>query len=30
MIAFLPFWVLGAPLALALIDWVMTPRQRRM
>lgn len=25
MIVLLPFWILGAPLVLALIDWWMTP-----
>ncbi len=23
---FLPFWILGAPLVLALIDWARTPK----
>ncbi len=28
-IAYLPFFLMGAPLVLALIDWMMTPRPHR-
>jgi hypothetical protein len=27
--AALPFWLLGAPLVLAIIDWMRTPRTAR-
>lgn len=26
--ALLPFWLLGAPLLLAIIDWMRTPKPR--
>lgn len=28
-IGLLPFWILCAPLAIALIDWARTPKVRR-
>ncbi len=28
MYRFLPWWILGAPLVLALIDWMRTPKVR--
>ena len=28
MSASLPFWIIGAPLILAVIDWIRTPRRR--
>jgi hypothetical protein len=30
MYQLLPWWILGAPLLLALMDWMRTPRPRRI